>query len=56
MPQTRKKFWETKIERNKARDKEVNKYYKKSDWKIFRIWDFECSDEFHLEQYLEKLI
>lgn len=21
-----------------------------------KTWDFECSDEFHLEQYLEKLI
>lgn len=39
MPQTRKKFWEAKIERNKQRDKEVSKYYKKSDWKIFRIWE-----------------
>lgn len=29
-PQTRKKFWEQKISRNKARDKEVNRYYKKS--------------------------
>ncbi len=41
MPQTRKKFWKTKIERNKERDKEVNKYYKKSRWKIFRIWEHE---------------
>jgi len=39
MPQTRKKFWETKIERNKERDKEVNRYYRKADWKIFRIWE-----------------
>lgn len=41
MPQTRKKFWKTKIGRNKERDKEVNKYYKKSGWKIFRIWEHE---------------
>jgi DNA mismatch endonuclease (patch repair protein) len=39
MPQTRKKFWERKIKRNKERDKEVNKYYKKMGWKIFRIWE-----------------
>jgi DNA mismatch endonuclease (patch repair protein) len=45
MPQTRKKFWEAKIERNKQRDKEVNKYYKKSDWKIFRIWEHDISHD-----------
>lgn len=39
MPQTRKKFWEQKIERNKQRDKEVNKYYRKSNLNIFRIWE-----------------
>ena len=39
MPQTRKRFWEAKIERNKQRDREVNRYYKKIGWKIFRIWE-----------------
>lgn len=39
MPATNKKYWVNKIERNKSRDKEVNKYYKKSDWKIIRIWE-----------------
>jgi DNA mismatch endonuclease (patch repair protein) len=37
MPQTRKKFWKNKIERNKERDKEVNRCYKKLGWSIFRI-------------------
>lgn len=48
MPQTRKKFWKTKIERNKERDKEVNKYYKKLGWKFFRIWEHD------LKKYSEK--
>ena len=39
MPQTRKKFWKAKIERNKQRDREVNKHYKKENWKSFRIWE-----------------
>ncbi len=39
IPQTRKKFWEAKIERNKIRDKEVTRHYKKHEWKIFRIWE-----------------
>ncbi|MFA6992301.1 MAG: very short patch repair endonuclease [Candidatus Gracilibacteria bacterium] len=45
MPQTRKKFWETKIERNKERDKEVGKHYKKSSWKIFRIWEHDIKKD-----------
>ncbi len=39
MPQTRINFWKTKIERNKQRDKEVNRYYKKIGWKAIRIWE-----------------
>ena len=39
VPQTRKKFWKVKIERNKNRDKEVNRRYKKDGWKTFRIWE-----------------
>jgi len=39
IPATNKKYWINKIERNKERDKEVNKYYKKSGWKIIRIWE-----------------
>lgn len=39
MPATNKKYWINKIDKNKARDREVNKYYKKLDWKIFRVWE-----------------
>ena|SRR3989344_1110582 len=39
MPKTRESFWKTKIERNKKRDAEVSRYYKKLGWKIFRIWE-----------------
>lgn len=39
MPQTRRKFWEAKIGRNKIRDEEVTRYYKKHDWKLVRIWE-----------------
>lgn len=38
MPSSNKKYWINKITRNKERDKEVNKYYKKSGWQIIRIW------------------
>lgn len=43
IPMVRKKYWTEKIERNKQRDKEVNRYYKKIDWKIIRIWEHEIA-------------
>ena len=32
------KFWHTKIERNIARDKEVNNKLLKDGWKVLRFW------------------
>ena len=46
MPSTNQKYWIQKIKRNKQRDKEVNKYYKKLGWKIFRIWEHEIQKNF----------
>lgn len=39
IPSDRKEYWERKIKKNIARDKEVSKYYQKSEWRIFRIWE-----------------
>ena len=33
-----KKFWHQKIERNRERDKEVNKELRKNGWKVLRFW------------------
>jgi len=45
IPQTRKTFWENKIQRNRERDKEVNQFYKKTDWKVFRIWEHDLENK-----------
>lgn len=53
IPVSRIKFWTQKINRNKARDKEVSKYYKKQYWKILRIWEHEIlKDE---ERFFKKI-
>ena len=39
MPSSHRKYWKPKIARNKKRDKEINLYYKKSEWKIIRVWE-----------------
>lgn len=41
MPKSNKKYWETKIERNRKRDKEVNTQLKKDGWKIIRLWEYD---------------
>ncbi len=41
MPQTRKAFWAKKILRNKERDKEVNRHYRKQRWSSIRVWEHE---------------
>ena len=43
IPSVRKKYWTEKIKRNKKRDKEVSKHYKKQGWKIFRVWEHDLT-------------
>lgn len=54
IPATNKKYWTNKINRNKERDKEVNKFYKKSGWKIIRIWEHDLQK--NLNNTLKKIV
>ena len=58
MPQTRKEFWKQKLARNKARDVEVNRRYKKEDWKMVRIWKHDIKNQQNLvvNKIVKKLI
>jgi DNA mismatch endonuclease (patch repair protein) len=40
-PTSRIEFWKEKIRNNIKRDKQVNKFLKKNDWKFLRIWEHE---------------
>jgi len=44
LPSARKKYWTAKIERNKERDKEVNRHYRKIGWKVVRVWEHEIGE------------
>ena len=44
LPSSNKKYWIKKIKRNKKRDKEVNRHYKKLGWNVVRIWEHEMAD------------
>lgn len=39
IPTANKKYWVNKIDHNRLRDKQVNRHYKISDWKVIRIWE-----------------
>ena len=45
LPSTRKNYWIPKIERNKQRDKEADRYYKKEGWKVVRVWEHDLKKE-----------
>jgi len=53
IPATRIKFWTQKFDRNKARDKEVNKHYKKRGWKVIRIWEHDLENEYYKFDFKE---
>ncbi len=44
-PQIRKKFWKQKLTRNVERDREVTRYYRKRDWKVFRVWEHQLKND-----------
>lgn len=48
IPTTRTIFWTDKIERNKARDKEVSRHYKKDGWKVIRVWEHDLHKDIEL--------
>ncbi len=49
-----RKFWLKKIERNIARDKQVNALLRKSGWKVVRIWQRDLAPR-RLERTVSKL-
>jgi DNA mismatch endonuclease, patch repair protein len=47
MPKTNCKYWKNKIDRNKERDKEVNKELKKMGFKVIRIWEYDIKKNYN---------
>ena len=53
-PKSNKKYWKDKIERNKNRDKEVNKKLRKDGWEVIRIWEYDIKN--NIEKSLERIL
>jgi DNA mismatch endonuclease (patch repair protein) len=54
IPKVRKKYWEEKIKANKKRDRQINLYYKNSNWKVVRIWEHEIKKD--LDKTIKKIL
>ena len=55
MPSSNQTYWQEKIQRNKKRDKEVNRHYRKNDWRIVRIWEHDINSSKTLQKILSNL-
>ena len=53
VPETRKEYWQRKIERNRLRDSKISRYYVNHNWHILRIWEHELKQDFN--KTLEKI-
>jgi len=58
MPNSNQEYWEKKIRRNKARDKEVAHVFVKRGWRVVRIWEHDLKKPYSLKQFkrLQKLL
>lgn len=50
-PKSNQEFWDKKINRNRERDKEIDKYYIERGWNLKRIWEHEIRTD--LEKTVE---
>ena len=42
-PKQNRKFWDAKIQKNKERDRSVNRELRKAGWRVMRIWEHDLS-------------
>lgn len=56
LPETRKTFWENKINSNKERDKKNYQLLIKLNWKVIIVWQCEIKSQKLADENLNKLI
>ncbi|MEW9053959.1 MAG: very short patch repair endonuclease [Neobacillus sp.] len=47
IPKSNTDYWVKKLERNKLRDIEVNKFYQENNWNQLRVWEHEFKEDFN---------
>lgn len=56
IPQSNKKYWIPKLQRNKLRKKKKDQRLKRTGWKAIHIWEHKLKNPEKLEKKLEKSI
>ena len=54
MPKSNKAYWNAKIKKNKLRDKEIIKWYKKHEWKALRFWEHSLNGD--MQKCVDKIL
>lgn len=54
MPQTNIDYWSSKIERNRKRDKDVNRILRKDGWVVVRLWEYDVKN--HFENCIKRIL
>jgi DNA mismatch endonuclease (patch repair protein) len=54
IPANNRDYWERKIDRNRARDREITRALKAAGWRVLRIWDHELKHEARLVRRIRK--
>lgn len=55
-PKTNPHFWATKLERNRARDRDVAKKLKELSWRVLVVWECQLGDETALRKRLLRFL
>ena len=55
LPKTNKKYWLTKISRNKKRDRKVNWLLNRNGWRVVRVWEHSLKNDASLRRCLSKI-
>lgn len=56
LPKSNRAYWINKIKRNRQRDIIVNRFYKKNEWKIFRVWEHKLNNTDKVAENIIKYI
>jgi DNA mismatch endonuclease (patch repair protein) len=55
MPTSNQRYWQKKIDRNRARDEAVRKHYIGQGWTIIRVWEHDVRDEELMDRLIRQL-
>lgn len=55
-PKSNNSYWDNKIEKNVIHDLEINEYYIKNKWNIFRIWEHQIKTNNQKNKSINEII